>query len=309
MVSFAQPQPSRQSGFAPRDGAPLYPSVADMFGGWVPALGATGKTLFDVTRKNNGTFLSAVRPVWGVDSIGQGGRTLLWDGDTVVSGISLGDIADFRFEVAKTWSCICSFSCLDLGTDDRAFIRKYGVTTERPMVWRADNSTPAPIQVFREDGEIVTSTFEIIINTWYTTCLTNDGTGASGGIVLRVYDERGLLLSEDSGTLTADSATLTAPLIIWGDDDDKDEFNGNVGPMYFYNRVLAGAEQDLIARDNLAPVRLAQPAVFLPTAAGPATLSVSGTITDTVDESDITAGGKQLILTLANETWVTAAGA
>ena len=65
-MSDAAILPSYHTGFAPRDGAPLYPSLQQgRIGSWGPSLGNTGAQLQDHSgRTNNGVLVNSF---WGFD--------------------------------------------------------------------------------------------------------------------------------------------------------------------------------------------------------------------------------------------------
>ncbi len=248
-------QPSYLNGWAPEHGAPLHDSVADVFGGWVPQLGHQGQGLLDITGRNDGAFSDATLPNWGIDNIGQGGNTLIWDSDVTDSGIDLGDITEFRFERLKAWTTVSSFVLTELTSDQRNIIRKREASNTRQMMIRASAANPSNIEVFKDTTQYFDSTATLNANEQYTIAVTNDGL-ASPTIALLVHDSIGRLLSKQTtANSVADESDLTEEVRLWGG-ETSDDFQGYGGPVYFYRRVLADAECALIARDNLAPVRL-----------------------------------------------------
>ena len=70
LITRPPAEPSYESGYAPRDGEPLYPNLfKGLIGAWVPSLGVTGGTLRDVSGRNNHGTLTNMDPAsdWVID--------------------------------------------------------------------------------------------------------------------------------------------------------------------------------------------------------------------------------------------------
>ncbi len=265
--------PSYKTGYARSAFQCANPSLQkSLFGGWIPALGNVGDGLRDIMGKNHGTFLSSTVPVWAKSGIPSESQEVLeWGSEVNNSAVSLGNMPNFLFKQLEVWSVITSFSIAECASDARTLIAKYGTGSDRQFRLITDQQTaPTNLEVWTGATLTLNSGDVIELDTWYTACVTNDGTGLDNSVSLRVFDTSGSRL----GILAdwdhkGNSADFSQPVSLGGNiANNFDEFRGELGATYFYTKMLSVPEQRLVARDNLAPIRL-KPRMFpIPAAVG-----------------------------------------
>jgi len=130
---------------------------------------------------------------------------------------------------------------------------------------------------------------------WRT--MTYDGT------TTRLYEE-GVENTSGSNVTDPDGA-LTINALAQGHTDEDRALQGELSTVIIHNRVLGLEEVQLLHTDPYQTLKPATPLSYFPPS------EPIGTLTGTVigsDESDIVTGGKTVVLTVDNDTWV-AAGA
>jgi len=175
---------------------------------------------------------------------------------------------------------------------------------------------------------------------WYHVTITFDRSSTSNNPIIYV-DGSSVTVNEleapvGTGHSGNDSVSFGENVGASGDLD------GRIAEVFFYNRIISAAEAytlyrgspgmivngltaywpfvrskvdvmqgaDLTIKGNAAPI--AHPPVVYPTAqilqfpSAGVTAAITGTAKDSITESDITSGGKTVIITLTNDTWIAA---
>ena len=135
------------------------------------------------------------------------------------------------------------------------------------------------------------------------------GRYASGvGIALDLLDRAGAITSSSTASDPGASLGNASGLVIGGLVDAGFQAIGSTFDLRVYDYRWSDVQvRTFLRRPELwwALYRPPPLVVFAEAGGGGATAALTGTITDTVDESDIVTGGKTLIITLTSDTWET----
>lgn len=154
---------SYQSGFAPRDGRPLYPELwRGCVGAWVPCLGPTGLTLRDWSgRRNHGTLTNMdARTDWVAS---QGRYALDFDGSNDYVSLAT-NITVYPFSVSAWWyptdmTVFSTIFAISAATGaDRRWTMEMRNNTESNFLALTAQSAPTYSQT--------NSTASCVVNTW-----------------------------------------------------------------------------------------------------------------------------------------------
>lgn len=220
-----------------------------MVGAWVPSLGPTGETLYDVVNKNDGT-LTNMDPAtdWVV---GENGYALDFDGadDYVALGkiATLGPKGSILFRL-KINSNSGSHGIGRFSVADGSRETFYPFSGDNLYIGLLCGSSERPI------SGVSNSSFDK--TEWHTLCVTAEqGTGN-----YKLYQNASL---NASGTMSG-GVGLHATLNQLGASSGA-KLAGQVAEVLIYSRVLSQPEIQKLYTDHLAPFRRKQ---FIPTGGG-----------------------------------------
>lgn len=287
-------RPSYKNGFAPRDGVSANPGLwKGCRGLWFPGLGISGNRIFDWSGFGHNLALTGPsgNPTW--DLIPGHGYGLMCDGSTneqyangTFSGISNYPLSLWQF--ARVDGTAALSSSMSSGI----------------VVGSASNS-------YLGIGWTNNSTHAIVARN--TSFLQGSGGSFSIGDVMsqvglfRTATDRELYVDGVSTAIHSSSVAIpTLSSIEFGrlafaSNNLGDATNFACG---IWDRELTVNEMKILSVDPFAMVRLAPRFSFAAPAAAAASLLITGTVQDTADEDDFTAGGLRAIYTLGGgETW------
>ncbi|KKM04498.1 hypothetical protein LCGC14_1763650 [marine sediment metagenome] len=237
--------PSFANGFAPRDGLSANPGLWDgLVGAWVPSLGVTGLTLFDVSRGSNNGTLTSMDPAtdWVMS---EKGWALDFDGsdDNVLLPTDGGLLNVLR---TAPHSFVLNFKSRSLSGNQRIFAHsETSAGLRQNVLW-----TQASAIGFTWDpstGKAGKSTSFTDTSEWHSLIgVLEDSATISAyldGVPMTGTTSRG---SPDGLTYLGQSAGGTA------------RFNGQIGVFLIYSRILTFPEIQTLYVDPLAPFRLAR---------------------------------------------------
>lgn len=288
-------RPSWKAGYYPRSGRPKLPSVWNgLVGLWSPGLGASSDTLFDVSHgvRNSGAINGAT---WVVD----GGRQALdFDGvddyaivaddpaiDLIDGSVSFWMLcrtrSDAEYMIAKKSS--------DSGSGANDLSYGIGWQSDKPRLLISDGGS----------FQVHSSTTTPSLSEWHHVSFTFNGAtiqsyldGSPDGSVAQTITPQNAAQSLLIGALTTGAL----------------RFDGLLDDIVLHNRALAAAEIRQLYQAGRGGITAMLEQTYGLSAAG-GTAAVTGSITDTINEDDVTAGtSMQLISTLTGDTWVSAAG-
>lgn len=232
LLSYADP-------FAPRDGPPAFPNLHQgLVGAWYPPLGPTGKKLYDVTGRNDGTLTNMEA---GTDWV-QSPLGWVLDFDGVNERVTLADIDILKQISMVSWIYPTAGQAVTrypfAKKDSYLLIYGHSVAQYRGVfavrigsVWRK----PAQRVIAQNAWSMFAGTYD---GTSVRTYI--NGVGSASGAI------SGNLQQSNFSTSIADSGEGAA------------YFAGRVGPCLLYNRALTHAEIQHFYRDPFAPLRLEQ---------------------------------------------------
>lgn len=254
-------RPSYAMGYARSGSLSASPHLwQGLFGAWSPTIGRQGTRLHDLVGRYPFEFDVATSPVWGhVASLPQSGPVVTWD-RTAGSGLNAGDIQDFRFLSAEPWTLTFVYRINNTSVDNCTLIAKWaGSSTFKQLFIHVGFGTaPQEIVVFLAGAARITTANFVELNTWYCSAITNDGTGAAGGLRIANFAvPSGVLLNSGTGQHASDASNLTADVrLAMKDVSGNDIMDGSISATYFHQRVLDDGEVREIAQDDIAPLRL-----------------------------------------------------
>jgi hypothetical protein len=256
-------QPSYKTGFAQGPGESMFPERwAGLIGAWIPELGPTGNTLYDVSGfGRHGTLKAGVNSTdWSLgDNLRNPGYTLHYPGD---DGSEV-EIENFHFGTAGTlvmWlkrTGVLQARARFFGGDDRFEVK-----------WESGNGTLTN-DFFASGGTITaTSPSTVALDIWYHTVFTyNFGTTNQ-----KIYVDTVL---EAEGSNANDTIASPMDVAIGNREGDLSEtFEGDIGATLFYNRELTAREVRNHYEDTLAPFRLKVPVGRVPDPVGGGSIPV-----------------------------------
>lgn len=245
-------RPSFKSGFARSAGESEFPNLwKDLVAAWVPALGPTGISLFDMSGKGtHAEFASGVNLAnsWGV--VG-GQPTMIFDGTTDDEAVAVDQDPIIR-NLLSQYSSVVRWRANDLIGIQRFFGRSTG-TGFAPGL----NGTAITHTVLGVQGYTV-ATPALVVDTWYTSAFVH-----TIGNNVR-FSRNGKFLEEVAGSSPGNAGTFE---LFIGSRGSGEEFNGNIAAILIYDRELTQGEIAQLV-DPLSPFRLKQPVFFAPAAAG-----------------------------------------
>ncbi len=249
-------RPTWKSGFARNVGESANPHLWGFSGAWVPALGVTGNTLFDVSGRRNHGILTNMDPAtdWIID---EGGYALSYDGAN--DHIDMGDV--LGFERTDPFSIVIAVkSATATFTGVHGLIAKQAVTSPftgwgihirgdfagDPYRFELINDGTAIIDISVDFPRPANTERHHIVTTYNGSSLASGVKGYING-----RSETGVVLHDTltAGILTSRSLQIAAR-------DAATFFPGKVYEVYIYPRVLSPVEARQLYIDPLAPFRL-----------------------------------------------------
>lgn len=236
--------PSYSQGFARNKSQSASPWLWDgLRGMWVPALGKTGLTLFDVSgQKNHGVLTNMVpADAWVA---GEQGYALEFDdseSSVNVPGEFLSRITNEVTFVYRFFSPTVTKNYMVVASTDVVTTLQIGFnSTDARLYWAMKIGGSLQV-LFNISGAILSAA------TWYTIVIVYDGSTAKS------YIDGALNSSTDhSGAIDLG----TNDLLIGKFKDSGFNFEGKISDFAIYDRALLPAEIRQLARDHLAPLRL-----------------------------------------------------
>lgn len=211
---------SYHNGFAPRDGAPLYPQLwAGCTGAWCPSLGPTGAVLRDWSGKaRHGTLENmTLDTAWSRSHTGKGGGSgaLLFDGTD--DDVNVGPILTAITGGLSLW-----INATSLSSDDRPISDTGGY-------FYLEESTAGNLRfVIFDGGAKNTPTAPIVADRWYhVVCVWGDA-----GFI-RLYVDGVLIGSTAAGAIQI----VTNPIQIGGVHTAQFRWRGYIDDIMWFNYV------------------------------------------------------------------------
>ncbi len=272
---MSQVFPSYAEGFATSAGESAHPELwKGLVGAWVPPLGVTGGTLFDVSGyKNHGT-LTNMEPAtdW---MAGEKGWTLDYDGvdESVITSNATG-VLDFErtdpFSISSWHRTVDAAITLPLSL--WAKFEEGGGNPGYYMQLRGPDAGD-PYQVSLRgitSGHFATTNFPRSSDTeWHHLLMTYDGSSVAAG--LKLYEDAIDLAPTVLDDTLASSMSNSVPFQIGKRESVSfpGPYEGQIGPVYVWNRELTANHALRLFVDTLAPFVLARrPLVGGPAASG-----------------------------------------
>ncbi len=249
--------PSYKQGYALSPSMSIAPELWPYGGAWIPNLGSTGLTLFDVTRKNNGTLRD----------IDPDTDWFLSDGITVLDFDGVAAVVDLGTDIAAGNSLLSGFTVTTK--------LNWPSIASGYMVSRRDGNQPAWGYWIDQTNDLVrviggstntihdsTATVPIGVPT-VITCTWVDTTAS-------IYIDGQF---DSSGDITAIPTKPTIPVAIgtrWQSHPTTSfEINAKFHAVMIHNRVLSLREIKILHNDILLPLRLKPQVISLGTTEAP----------------------------------------
>ena len=248
-------EPSYESGYAPRDGEPLYPNLhKGLVGAWCPSLGVTGRTLRDVSGRNNHGTLTNMDPA--TDWVVSGGKYALdFDGVNDYTTIPMNPI--FNMPNVKTISAWMYARAYDGSFQNNDIVNTDNIdTANRTWQWGArdgnNNDTDAALVIFSfgtggGDRSIGTSNEVLTVNRWHHIAMTTvDGLVTASSVFLYVDGISQATTDNSTGSyIGPNQLTTNNPLNFGrrpGNASLDLHFNGQLDDIRIYNRAVSAPE-------------------------------------------------------------------
>lgn len=298
MLNRTGRKPTWKTGFARSAGESAYPQLWNgLNGAWVPNLGPTGLDLFDVSGiKNDGTLTNMeIDTDWNVDEIGYnlnfGGtneivtleKPIQWGSDpdelTISAWVKLDDTLARRMTI--------------LGHDNQASAISFEVDADTGPNANIAAIIPG-VFIARSDDFDWPNVLE-----WVNILYTRRGSGSGNSFIY--FKGEQLTLQNDAANSFVQPTTTTK---IGRRASGSQQLIGGLAEVLTWDRAFSSSEAKQI--ETLGPSGIftrRRRTFFLP---AQITAAITGTATASIDEDDITTGGKTIIITLTGDTWVAA---
>ncbi len=233
--------PSYHQGYADRPSRSAYPGLWEgLIGAWVPALGVTGGTLRDVSGHGvHGTLVSIPSTGWGISNNPRvPGYALTFDGSA--DYVTMGDAEAFNFTSGQMAVLVWfKTPARDILENERLVSHGFAGTDFGFDL--AFNKT-GDIMTFGDSAGFRKTTNVFDDGNWHRIVGQHNGTNALSGLFIYVDGIRED--DDEAGTFNGFSVN-SEPLTIGGSFNSSTAekfFNGEIGEVRIYNRILAEAE-------------------------------------------------------------------
>lgn len=265
---------SYHTGFAPRDGYPMYPELwRGCVGAWAPCLGPTGLTLRDWSgRQSHAAITTAgLTTAW---AISQGRWGYNFNGNDAFASVTRSSrFNSTSIRTISAWINVTSFDGA-FGFNDIIGCDVIGGTREWNLACYTSNGNSNDggfgFTIFRDaSNTISTQTASEILatSTWYHIAWTHDGSLTYAGMRLFANGIERATANVSGGTLGTPSVSTTTPLQIgrrFGNGGFDLNFNGFIDDVIIYDRQLSANEIAILATRRGIAYELYRPTYYTP---------------------------------------------